>query len=502
MNLRIVHMKATEDMKKKKERAKVLHTRRFCWTRQLQWGILCTGGGCLLSGCGKVGSGAEIGIDTIFIILIVSCFVVGFLSFIKAYMHLLIGERLALNEVEGWFDGEAKLNAKVIIDLMQESREEGQELKPVFEHTLVGDRLVCIKKYYERAVMEEGRSIPPRLQDLHRMTEQALTSRSSVGCLRFMSNALLILGICGTLWCVHGVMGGAANKIASMGEALVPSGTAVAATIVLLFMRSVFESRSERFLSRLDDLTMCYILPRMQTMGKFSENLQKFANNVEAFAESISSYTGVADKLRGFVDTIHGNDDRMRHLGTKIDETFKRLNDHWQRWQLAYDEARKQSESLEQVLRNARSLTDAMVKNQQNLTTAVEEVDIVAKSVGAVGEEWKGLSNGVNQLTANVQQASNQLGTLLTAQDNSEKFLSMLEQLNTTVNEKFSAVQRDISQWTVESHALNSSAAGIKASSEQLRADLDKVHRTVSALRRRTGAPTKAASIPPSNSRG
>ena len=297
-------------------------------------------------------------------------------------------------------------------------------------------------------------------------------------------------------------MGGAANKIASMGEALVPSGTAVAATIVLLFMRSVFESRSERFLSRLDDLTMCYILPRMQTMGKFSENLQKFANNVEAFAESISSYTGVADKLRGFVDTIHGNDDRMRHLGTKIDETFKRLNDDWQRWQLAYDEARKQSESLEQVLRNARSLTDAMVKNQQNLTTAVEEVDIVAKSVGAVGEEWKGLSNGVNQLTANVQQASNQLGTLLTAQDNSEKFLSMLEQLNTTVNEKFSAVQRDISQWTVESHALNSSAAGIKASSEQLRADLDKVHRTVSALRRRTGAPTKAASIPPSNSRG
>lgn len=467
-----------EKMKRKKENLSYKSGKNYRWD-QLHRLIFCVSVGGLLSACGEIGGGRDI--VGVFIFVIASCFVSGMISFVKAYISLLVGENRALREIRDWFGsdgGERQLRFSVIQDLITENVESS-----TFVSTLVGDRLLSIKKYYERAKLEEGRSVPPRLQDLHRMTEQSLMSRTSVSWLRFMTNVLLILGICGTLWCVHEVMGGTGDKIARMSEALLPSGTAVAATIVLLCLRSIFESRAERFLSKLDDMTMCYILPGMQSAGKFKESLQDFSSNVKRFAESIKSYTTISNRLRGLASTIMESDERMAFLGKRIETAFQELQKDQQRWTLEYTQARKQSEDLEQILNKTRNLADRMLEKQEKLTSSVMGVDAVATSIGKVGDEWTKLSQGVALLAGNLQQTSDQLGSLLAAKTSSDQLLSTLEQLHITVDQLSVEVKQGVEQWTVDSRDLSHMADSVRSSSESFQGELKKIRQSVSSFR-------------------
>ena len=428
-----------EKMKRKKENLSYKSGKNYRWD-QLHRLIFCVSVGGLLSACGEIGGGRDI--VGVFIFVIASCFVSGMISFVKAYISLLVGENRALREIRDWFGsdgGERQLRFSVIQD--------------------------------------------PRLQDLHRMTEQSLMSRTSVSWLRFMTNVLLILGICGTLWCVHEVMGGTGDKIARMSEALLPSGTAVAATIVLLCLRSIFESRAERFLSKLDDMTMCYILPGMQSAGKFKESLQDFSSNVKRFAESIKSYTTISNRLRGLASTIMESDERMAFLGKRIETAFQELQKDQQRWTLEYTQARKQSEDLEQILNKTRNLADRMLEKQEKLTSSVMGVDAVATSIGKVGDEWTKLSQGVALLAGNLQQTSDQLGSLLAAKTSSDQLLSTLEQLHITVDQLSVEVKQGVEQWTVDSRDLSHMADSVRSSSESFQGELKKIRQSVSSFR-------------------
>ena len=72
----------------------------------------------------------------------------------------------------------------------------------------------------------------PQVQDLHRMTSQLVYTRTMPTVLRVITSILLIIGICGTLIGVHGVLDtGYAVDITRMPEALEPSKWAVASTV-------------------------------------------------------------------------------------------------------------------------------------------------------------------------------------------------------------------------------------------------------------------------------
>lgn len=129
----------------------------------------------------------------------------------------------------------------------------------------------------------------PLLSDLHELTLQSEMSRTCVSGMYTIVSVLLILGILGTLSRVHGfidahVVGENLADILDLKKltnALEPGMWAVFFTVLLLLLRGVYLCSVERYLARLDCLTIDGILPYLETNKKTEDELSKIGAAVK-----------------------------------------------------------------------------------------------------------------------------------------------------------------------------------------------------------------------------
>ncbi len=134
---------------------------------------------------------------------------------------------------------------------------------------------------------------PPHMNDLHNLTEQAIMSSQSATILRIATSVLLIIGICGTLWGVHAVLGQTADlaeiPMDKFAQSLLPSAIAVLFTIILLTVRGVYLMAADRFLYKLDRETMVRWLPALIPSAGLDTEIAEFAKAIHKFNEDIET---------------------------------------------------------------------------------------------------------------------------------------------------------------------------------------------------------------------
>lgn len=233
----------------------------------------------------------------IILIKIVVCLLggLGLISFALAWLHLCRHDQPAFDKVCEKC-GEELINHKKL----QELRE---DVTNVPHDSLMGERIGVIS-----AIDISASLAPPQLQDMHRLSEQAMFSRLAPTLLRIISNILLIVGICGTLWGVHNALNGSpgssSNMFLNMSEALEPSKFAVLGTIILLICRGFFEARVERHICRVDSFTMSRLLPGLQGESGYAKELSDFTKSIHTFSESLSLSKEITMKLSDWFDSL------------------------------------------------------------------------------------------------------------------------------------------------------------------------------------------------------
>lgn len=119
------------------------------------------------------------------------------------------------------------------------------------------------------------------LQDLHELTMQSELSRPCSSGMNTVISFLLILGILGTLTQVHNVIADGVKDVGALAPALAPSQWAVLFTVILLFLRGFYLCMVDRYMYRLDKLTMNWLRPALSPAQTKEAEEEKAVDNIK-----------------------------------------------------------------------------------------------------------------------------------------------------------------------------------------------------------------------------
>ena len=184
------------------------------------------------------------------------------------------GQSLRKLLVEDWVDGfdQEDISMDEVANALLQRPEE--------ERSFIEERV----RVMSSAVREsnEGSMLPP-LEDLEQLTREKETSRRSYLTLRGVSSIMLMLGICGTLWSVEGLNYKGGNE--ELAKCLVPSMICIVVYIVFVVWRGKLIGQFEGLMKRLDEFTMCYLIPAMQPKSVDLEEERQFREFTERLHE-------------------------------------------------------------------------------------------------------------------------------------------------------------------------------------------------------------------------
>lgn len=215
---------------------------------------------------------------------------------------------------------------------------------------------------YRALVDDNGARQLPQLHDLRELAMQDEMSRFSVATLRTIISFLLIVGIFGTLYGVHSVIGKwgynlSAIEVKDLTPALEPSMLAVISTVLLMWLRGGYFYLLQSYLLKLDQMTMEKLLPRLQpesqTQGShrtIDDNIERFADNIKKIAEQLSSLKNTLSKLKDKVAPYRAASESLKQVIEQAKENASELK----RYQLAQNNALKQTEDVIAAAENER----------------------------------------------------------------------------------------------------------------------------------------------------
>ncbi len=268
-----------------------------------------------------------------------------------------------------------------------------------FAVTMVGreegahTQLPSVDEWYAREVEEEN-------------------SRPSVCVSRTLIASLLIMGIVGTLICLHaGYLAGINNgEFSNLHEALQPSLWAIGGTIILLILRGIYRVVFERLEGRINCYTLEVILPCLQlstneeemeenmteTVDVLNHCIHRIKDNLDQgvapFIEEIGRYKrgmeGLLDVLGGCCDTVVEAAKKMEENAASSKKQVQQIRDAYQKVLPALREAdglltaipdrlRDLQKMLQDHLKEVAALSDnlsAAPKKRGRHITAVKKV--------------------------------------------------------------------------------------------------------------------------------
>lgn len=152
----------------------------------------------------------------------------------------------------------------------------------------------------------------PTLSDLHALTLNRESHRSSSTALTTSVSVLLIAGICGTMLNVHDALGEGTDMLADLEHALEPAHRAVFFTIILLILKGVYTALVTRYIAKLDAYTVEILLQRQykkihtiiaERYEETSKTMQKFRDS--AIEHFCSDATEEITKTKNFNDACN-----------------------------------------------------------------------------------------------------------------------------------------------------------------------------------------------------
>lgn len=142
----------------------------------------------------------------------------------------------------------------------------------------------------------------PEVQDLHEMTLQSELSRSCSSMMNTIISVLLILGILGTLTAVHGVIQTRVRDVNELAPALEPSQWAVLCTVMLLIARGFYLCLVDRYVYRLDKLTIECLRPALSIGNNEDSESEQAMQEMEQTLQTLGTHSRNAWSVIPFAD--------------------------------------------------------------------------------------------------------------------------------------------------------------------------------------------------------
>lgn len=158
------------------------------------------------------------------------------------------------------------------------------------------------------------------LQDLHELTLQSELSRTCSSGMNTIISFLLILGILGTLTGVHGVIRTGVKDVSALAPALEPSQWAVGFTVILLMLRGMYLRMVDRYIYRLDKLTMDCLRPALSPGKTEDEESEQALQKIEQTLRTIVSHSRKTMPVTAFADFSRLAEELKKALAAGADD--------------------------------------------------------------------------------------------------------------------------------------------------------------------------------------
>lgn len=429
------------------------------------------------------------GTASLLVALVLLLAFLGILFFLWSFVDLLFLEYLSFRDVRRTMDNAENAEQK---DGEKGAARERLTLDAVkkllsekgLNGSIIGDRLRDICSVLDGAKEHVS---PPQLQDMHRMSVQTMMSRVAPTGLRIISTVLLICGICGTLWGVHGALAGTEvdnmqSLLNRLPSALEPSKWAVFCTVLLLIGRGIYEAVLERFICRVDELTITRILPDLQPASNFTRVLNDFSAHIDHFSESTKKYTDTAEAMKNFVDGFEQSTKRFSELGDNLGRTLSILQQLETRLDARQKDIDAKLETAASSLKGLSEHMGALQKSRETMLKATEDMQQQLQQMEKDTATITETRNALTGLTGKVDAVSGTLSAMESIRDKSEEFRTLLtnsaERVTTEVNKTdkaisklqthVSTIQNDINNLNIETETLSDSLRRSAASSQSL----------------------------------
>lgn len=302
----------------------------------------------------------------------------------------------------------------------------------------------------ESAESQSGAQEVSGLQDLHELTLQTELSRPSSTGMNTVISFLLILGILGTLTGVHGVIKAGVKDVQTLAPALEPSQWAVGFTVLLLILRGIYLRMVDRYIYRLDKLTMECLRPALspaKSKDTADEGAVSYINStlnqighgqLKAHGDwkvaPFADFSGITAGLKEETETV------AKDLEHCLSKQKKEVAPVPPPLPAVAEQKKKQEKKRRAVVWEARGVSDQVRSLDSSVTEAIEELTAMQNmGVGvveenAVQEDRRLISETVFALqgsvpkNARLQQVQRTLRRRIVTQQDMDDFIDRLEQ--------------------------------------------------------------------------
>lgn len=361
-------------------------------------------------------------------------------------------------------------------DIYADIRKRAEEKLPAA--TLVKSRVIDICEWYQKNSQDET----PQLQDLHRNSFSKMENAGPAFILRALTSVLLIVGICGTLWCVHTCLAGGnqvLNNLSLLGNALNPSKWAISFTIVLLILRGIYRLRVSRLLWHLDNFTIKRIIPDLQQRGDISQTLDQLINSLnevkkqmKSFSSSVSAFQNTAESLGAVTEAIESSNADFKDQIQNVQDEYGRLEATINSAQDVWD---KLGETILQTAEQGRTTSNkatALLNKQQENLQARERETAALLALTKKAQDLQTTTSGVADMVTSLagleqdiprlQQQMSTLQTALTEENaDTEQALSRMQEEQKQLTAAGNTLQQGMEQ-------LNTLLLGVQGSTRRM----------------------------------
>lgn len=308
----------------------------------------------------------------------------------------------------------------------------------------------------------------PSMGDLGSLTDMAEQSSACVVGLNVTISFLLILGILGTLLGIHGSMSDedSLQKLSELGPALLPSGFAVAITVILMVAKGIYQYKRDHYMAALNRFTLLHLIPHLQRDGNDDEVMGQVGPGEKIFFDAVTYVAGFAEAV----------EQSKAHLVQEVNSATKQLRRLLQlKAQLKQKvEAEKEQVSLQQqhgkLLHQA---TEQMEGQMQWLSSTCQQTDQLSHMYTRTLEERSNTEDAVaGGLLAEAEQVLNNVPTLT---DNCKAMAEVPAHIRSIC-----ATETQVRRTKEEADMLNTAMLQRSEAWQQVRAEMEELRRSAS----------------------
>lgn len=255
-------------------------------------------------------------------IVIVFVSLIGMETYLSRINHL----RAVVKKMGKPFGAKEGIWAKLDLNFFaaKDPEEYASELKEFIDSpeadSLVAERLRLMTDPVLNEDFQEREQKLPSLTELHEIAEQTEMDHIRINNIFFSS--LLITGIFGTLYGVHGFGSNDSGSIEGLKPALLPSACAVGCMVVLMVLRSIHQMTLDRLLGLLDHYTVDTLITCLQPSTEQEGKLEEYALPFEKLNSCLTSLRGSIYTMNSFATGIKNE---TAETASTMDEILPKL---------------------------------------------------------------------------------------------------------------------------------------------------------------------------------